>query len=134
MQSRRYSDCIDDLWNYVRDENWDAIANIIDMMRHGRVQTDARASPRSGNSNAQNGGAAASGRGSEYTDIDDLDASDIEILDVADTTTPSSSAQGCPCKGADRELFGLCQGARGLYETGTYPWTDKCYLNIKKKQ
>ena len=92
------------------------------------------------------GGAIGSGFGrNDYgTDIDDLDASSIGILDVVeDEKRPTNvSAKTCQCYAGDHMLYGICRSsdpnspnynkrnAQGVlistYPTGYYPWTPAC--------
>ena len=78
------------------------------------------------------------------TDIDDLDASDIEILDVVEGEAKPSNdiTKSCLCYAGDFENLGICHSSDhnspnynkrnawgeliSTYPTGEYPWTAAC--------
>ena len=153
MQETSFQRCANELWSLVGKEDWEGVANLETRMNNGEFDRATRNSnkppappqplvqpvtppaPPSGKSG---------GRHDYGTDIDDLDARSIEIMDIVEEEEPASASTptGCECYAGDHIVHGLCntadpnspyynkRNAKGelisLYDTGDYPWTSAC--------
>ena len=143
--TRRYKTCISHLWRLVEAENWTEIATLKDRYRRNDFRFDNSGSdPQPFKSSTLSAGGIRTNRYDYGTDIDDLDASGIEILDVVEGEAKPSNdiTKSCLCYAGDFENLGIChssdpnspnynkRNAQGelisTYPTGEYPWTAAC--------
>ena len=138
-----YQRCAKAFWRYVEIGRIDLINKMAETYSYvpedplrgqntsNSQENNSANTQRDSNQPSQNTSSGNSGGQDDSFDIDDLSAEDIDIMDVKpEEPTPVSNQElYCPCKGGDRELYGLCITPGGeTYFQGEYPWTEDCYL------